>query len=225
MSVSEDSDRSHQHSMLPTVIIPDRSALLFFDTLNIYLHPSDPAAQARINDDGIIDRMVRIAGACREAGIPVFYAQADHRPDGKDFVPTVVDRGYDLPDRRGPRITAPPPVAAGGHGAEIIPELAPQAGDYVIKKHRWSSFYQTHLELSLRAAGIDTLLLSGGSTEVGIASTAYSARDRDFNLVILRDACRSLGAGVNEMLMDSVFPIFARVMAVSGVIAEIQVAR
>jgi nicotinamidase-related amidase len=103
---------------------------------------------------------------------------------------------------------------------EVIPELAPQPGDYVIKKHRWSTFHQTHLELSLRTAGIDTIMICGGSTEVGVASTAYSARDRDFNLILLRDVCTSGQAGVVDFFMDKVFPIFARVMTVEQAIAN-----
>ena len=104
-----------------------------------------------------------------------------------------------------------------------MPELEPQPGDYIIEKHRWSTFYQTHLELSLRTAGIDTIMIAGGSTEVGVASTAYSARDRDFNLIILRDACRSGRPEVNDFFMDKVFPIFARVMTADQAIAQFAV--
>jgi nicotinamidase-related amidase len=101
----------------------------------------------------------------------------------------------------------------------VIPEIAPRSEDYVIKKHRWSTFFQTHLELSLRTAGIDTIMLAGGATHIGIASTAYSARDRDFNLIILRDACNAGRPGVNEFFMDEVFPVFARVLTVDQALA------
>ena len=202
-------------------ILPDKTAMLFFDTLNIYLHPEDPDRRAAIEKSGVIARMQKVNKACREARIPVFYGQADHRPDFRDFAPHVVEGIGTPPDER-PRKTTPPGVTGGSWGAEIIPELAPEAGDYIIKKHRWSTFYQTHLELSLRTAGIDTVMLAGGATEVGIASTAYSARDRDFSLIILRDACTSLRPEVMEMFMDKVFPMFARVMTVDEAIEGIQ---
>jgi nicotinamidase-related amidase len=112
---------------------------------------------------------------------------------------------------------------SGSWYAEIVPELAPQPEDYVIKKHRWSMFYQTHLELSLRTAEIDTIMLAGGSTEVGIASTAYSARDHNYSLIILRDACRSARPGMDDFWMNQVFPHFARVMTVDQAIARIGV--
>jgi nicotinamidase-related amidase len=201
-------------------IVPARTAMLYFDTYNRALHPEDPAAAAAVEASEVIPAMIKIDQASRAAGIAVFYAQADHRPDGKDWGRTVLGRGY---DGGGPRVSTSAGVHAGTYGVQIIDEIAPQDGDYVVKKHRWSSFHQTHLELSLRTAGIDTIMLAGGATEVGIASTAYAARDRDFNLIILRDACRSSKPGVDEFFMTKVFPIFARVMTVDQAIASMLV--
>ena len=75
-------------------IVPSKTAMLFFDCLNIYLHPEDPERQAAINESGIITTLQKINTACRAAGISVFYAQADHRPDHRDFAPHVADIGY-----------------------------------------------------------------------------------------------------------------------------------
>jgi nicotinamidase-related amidase len=62
-------------------------------------------------------------------------------------------------------------------------------------------------------------MIAGGSTEVGVASTAYSARDRDFNLILLRDVCTSRDPAVVDFFMERVFPIFARVMTTDEAIA------
>jgi nicotinamidase-related amidase len=105
-------------------------------------------------------------------------------------------------------------------GATNHRELTPRPEDYIIKKHRWSTFFQTHFELSLRTAGIDTIMLAGGAIEVGLGSTAYGARDHDFNLVVLRDVCTSPDPEVEELFMTKVFPIFARVMTVDEAIAQ-----
>lgn len=202
-------------------IVPSKTALLFFDCLNIYLHPQDAEARAAAEASGMIPALQRINAGSRAAGIPVFYAQADHRPDYRDFAPHVVAEGYDGKPGDPPKQTKPPGVVGGSWGAEVIEEIAPQPGDYVIKKHRWSTFFQTHFELSLRRAGIDTLMIAGGSTEVGVASTAYSARDLDFNQIILRDACSSARTDVNEIFMSRIFPVFARVLTVDEAIALI----
>jgi nicotinamidase-related amidase len=91
----------------------------------------------------------------------------------------------------------------------------------MITKHRWNAFHQTHLELSLRSRGIDTIVICGGATHIGVASTAYAARDLDFNLVIVRDACSGLEDNV-EQFMNRIFPIFARIRAADEVIAMME---
>jgi nicotinamidase-related amidase len=202
-------------------IVPERTGMLFFDTLNVYLHPAEAAERAKVRASGIIPRLARLNEICRSAGVSIFFAQADHRVDHRDFVALVADRGPTIPAGKGPGLTRGPVHGSGMKNEQIIPELRPQEGDYIIKKHRWSSFFQTHLELSLRTAGIDTIILAGGSTEVGIASTAYSARDRDFNQIILRDACTSNQPGVNDFFMDRIFPTFARVMTIDELAAAL----
>ena len=203
-------------------IVPSKTAMLFFDTLNVYYHPDGPQAPLSGEAAQVVPQLVRLNAACRRAGITIVYGQADHRPDGKDFAATIVDLGYDGKPGEAPRRSSRPQVAAGSPLQAVIPEIAPQPEDYVVKKHRWSTFFQTHLELSLRTAGIDTIMLAGGATHVGIASTAYSARDRDFNLIVLRDACNAGRPGINEFFMDRIFPVFARVLTVDQALALIE---
>src|ERR1043165_8813017 len=97
-------------------IVPGKTAMLFFDTLNVYLHPDNAATQA----SGIIPRMVKMNQACRQAGIAIFYGQADHRPDGRDFAPLIVDRGHSGKPGDPPTRTVRPAAVAGSHEVEII---------------------------------------------------------------------------------------------------------
>jgi nicotinamidase-related amidase len=203
-------------------IVPSKTAMLFFDTLNVYYHPDGPDAPLSGEAAQVVPQLVRLNTACRRAGIAIFYGQTDHRADRRDFASTIVDLGYDGRPGEAPRRSTPPKVASGSVDAEVIAEIAPRPEDYVIKKHRWSTFFQTHLELSLRTAGVDTIMIAGGATHIGVASTAYSARDRDFNLIILRDACNAGRPGVNEFFMDQIFPVFARVLTVDQALALIE---
>jgi ureidoacrylate peracid hydrolase len=214
-------EKAEELIMAQFPIEPSKTAMLFFDTLNVYLHPEKPEARAAVEASGIVGRMQQLLEASRAAGLSIFYGQADHRPDRRDFASLIVDAGYDDPSG-GARRTVGTASHAGEWKAEIIDELAPRPEDYVIKKHRWSTFFQTHLELSLRTAGIDTIIMCGGSTEVGIASTAYSARDRDFNQIFVRDACSSNKPGVNEFFMDRVFPGFGRVRTTEQIVQELR---
>src|SRR5687767_3715989 len=120
-------------------IVADKTGLLFFDSLRGYLEPSDPAARAEVERLGVVPALVKLNRGVRAAGIPVFYAQPDHRPDHRDFVPIMVDKGY-AKDGLSPSLLTPPHLVAGDRGAEVLPAIAPQPGDYIIKKHRWSAF-------------------------------------------------------------------------------------
>jgi hypothetical protein len=52
----------------------------------------------------------------------------------------------------------------------------------IVPKQRWSSFFQTNFDLQLRVRGIDTIVIAGGLTDVGIASTVFAARDLDYRI-------------------------------------------
>jgi nicotinamidase-related amidase len=195
-------------------IIPEKTALLFFDTLK---GSPTPESAAAIRASGYIERLQKIERASRAAGIAIFYTQPEHRKDGRDWGNNAVVGGTQ------PRLNTYQGINfKGSRHAEILDEIAPQEGDYVISKHRWNAFHQTCLELSLRTAGIDTIMMAGGATHVGIASTAYGARDRDFSLIMLRDVIRGAD-DITEMFLDKVFPGMARVMTIDEAISRFAV--
>ncbi|HEY7061827.1 MAG TPA: cysteine hydrolase [Chloroflexota bacterium] len=202
---------------MPQVPIdPSRTALIFFDMLNCYIHPPDAEKERRILATGVMDRCVEMERAARAAGIPIFYTNGAHRPDSKDYAPTLSDADMELvPWPEGPRLMRGGVAVAGTPAGDVIPELAPEPGDWVIGKPRWSSFVGTSLDPVLRGIGVDTVLLAGGSTDVGIIATAYSARDLGYHLIVLRDACQSQRPGAQDFCMDRLFPRMARVMTVA----------
>jgi nicotinamidase-related amidase len=79
----------------------------------------------------------------------------------------------------------------GERGHDFIDELAPAAGEIVIDKPGYSAFVNTDLEQQLRARGIQTLILTGVSTEVCVSSTLRSAVDLGYRCITVRDACAS----------------------------------
>jgi ureidoacrylate peracid hydrolase len=111
-----------------------------------------------------------------------------------------------------------PIIAAGTWEAQVIDELAPAPEDYLIPKYRWSAFFQTYLDLALRTRKVDTIILCGGSTEIGIASTAYTALDLDYNLVVVNDACTSPSRQTHDYLMHHVYPRLGWVRSAQEVI-------
>ena len=192
-------------------ISPSKTGLVFFDVLN-YGWKGLPAKEQQ-RADVVLRNCVLLRDAARSLQMPLFFPKADHRPDGRDVGARYTDVGHDLQPWPDPetRIRPHRKNTSGSWGAEIVEELAPSEDDYVIPKHRWSAFYQTKLELSMRARGLTGIVLCGGATEIGVASTAYAARDMDWDLVVVRDACTSPRTDVHEILMSKVFPRIGRV--------------
>ena len=70
---------------------------------------------------------------------------------------------------------------------DIVPELAPKAGDIVLYKHRYSGFYQTDLDAILRKLNAKYLVFIGCTTSVCVESTIRDAMFRDYSCVLLED--------------------------------------
>jgi nicotinamidase-related amidase len=117
-------------------------------------------------------------------------------------------------------------VVGNDKSSDPIPELDPHPDDYYIPKYRWSAFHQTYLDLALRSRGIDTIIISGGSTDVGVTSTVYSGRDFDYNMIIVRDACgTSHDQRAHDTLMDLIFPRMGRVRSTDQVLEMMRKAK
>lgn len=202
---------SEPRDALPT----QRTALLFFDMLNGHIKTDNGNVSARY--EPVVANATRLLEAARAARLLIAYAAANHRSDNGTTVNTL----RDTDNRMRPTTSgtfSEPLVRGGTWQSEIISELAPRSEDYLIPKFRWSAFHQTYLELALRAHGINTIILSGGSTDVGIASTAYAARDLDYNLVIASDACTSPETDNHDQFMRRIFPRMARVRSTDEVV-------
>jgi len=192
-----------------------RTALLLFDLLEGHVN-KDEASRARYAP--VVANAARLVGAARRSGVLIAYAKADHRADRRTSARTIRDTDNRLRPLKAGDADGPLLVAGTGE-TEVVKELAPRPEDLLVPKHRWSAFHGTYLDLALRTQGADTLILAGGSTDVGIASTAFAARDLDYNLVIASDACTSPEQDNHDQLMRRVFPRMARVRTTAQVLA------
>jgi nicotinamidase-related amidase len=195
-----------------------RSALLIFDMLNGHLTDSD--SMPRRQHRPAIANAKRLLAAARATRIMVAYAVANHRADSATSALLLTDTDNRLrPWGAGIEPMRKPVIAGGTWEAQVIDDLAPRPEDYIVPKYRWSAFHQTYLDLALRARRVDTLVLLGGSTDIGIASTAFAARDLDYHLVIPHDACTALEADNHEQFIRRIFPRMARVRTTEQVLA------
>jgi ureidoacrylate peracid hydrolase len=202
-----------------------KSAMLFFDILNGYVPAAEPGKSRVLKP--WIQNAVRLGKAARAAGLPVFFAKGNHRPDNATTALLLTDTNNSLTPWPNREVTKPKMhVTAGDKSSDVLAELEPQPDDYYIVKYRWSAFHQTYLDLALRTRGIDTIIISGGSTDVGVTSTLYSGRDLDYNMIVASDACgTSHDQRAHDTLMDLVFPRMSRVRTTDQVIDVLQKAR
>ena len=96
---------------------------------------------------------------------------------------------------------------------QIHDDIAPRAGDIVVRKTRVGPFGSTDLHEQLQARGIDTLVLAGISTSGVVLSTVRDAHDRDYRLIVLADLCADRDPEVHEVLIGKVFPGQAEVIS------------
>lgn len=204
----------------------DTLGVLFFDILNSGKRNLErrPAEQRAARDQAVTNA-VRIMNAARQRGVPLFYTQPDHRHDMRDFPPRLSDRSNEGSWQDPEEFHAVPPGSYGGTwDSMVIDELKPAPEDTVVTKHRWNAFHQTHLELSLRTAGVNTIALLGGSLEVGIIATAYGARDHDFNIILIKDAitAHATDPATIAVFMEQVFPRFCLVRTTDWLVERLQ---
>lgn len=198
-----------------------KTGLLFFDLLNVYYRGAPEATQKRMKP--VVDNAVRLMDAGRLASIPIFYAMANHRKDGQIRSTIITDTDMRL--RPWPNDDCNPTVHGATEGSweqRVIEEISPRPEDTIIPKYRWSTFHQTYFDLALRSRGIDTIIISGGAVDIGVASTVYAARDLDYNVILVRDACNNSHADSMAAFMNTVFPRMARVRNTDQVLAMIQ---
>jgi nicotinamidase-related amidase len=198
-----------------------KTGLLFFDLLNVYYHGAPEETQRRMKP--VVDNAVRLMDGARKASIPIFYAMANHRKDGQ--IRSLIVTDTDMRLRPWPNGVCNPSVHGATEGSweqKVIDEIAPRPEDTIIPKYRWSTFHQTYFDLALRSRGIDTIIVSGGAVDVGVASTVYAARDLDYNVIVGRDACSNSHEDSMAAFMNTVFPRMARVRSTDQVLQMIR---
>lgn len=144
----------------------------------------------------IYERSKQLAARCRAAGSVVVWVRVSFAGDRADAPRAKVDQ--------------PSNYAALPIGWDEFPEPL-HAADVMVTKRQWGAFYGTDLDLQLRRRGVHTLILGGIATSMGVESTARSAWEHGYELVICEDLCADLNAETHASSFRHIFPRLARI--------------
>lgn len=183
------------------------TALLVIDMQRDFCDPRGYAGQAGLNVEGLrrpIPAIRALLDAARALSIRVLHTREGHRPEQLDCFPSKRLRSQ----RAGAEIGTAGPLGRllirGEFGHDIIDELKPAPGEVVVDKPGYGAFYQTDLELLLRANGVEHLVLTGVTTDVCVHSTLREAVDRGFHCTTVADACAAADDALHAAALKTI---------------------
>jgi nicotinamidase-related amidase len=148
-----------------------RAALLVIDMQTFFMDPASPSFTC--GGLAILPNVRGLIESFRSTDRPVIFTRHAHRPDGSDAgLMSWWWKGM---------------CREGMPESEIVPELAPRAGEQVVVKRRYSAFYNTDLETVLRCQGIRDLAITGIMTNMCCETTARDAYMRDHRVFFPAD--------------------------------------
>jgi nicotinamidase-related amidase len=135
----------------------------------------------------VIGHAAQLARAFRQRGLPVVLVNVTGRAPGRT-------------DAETPKFSFP------SDWTELVPELEQHPDDHLISKQRLGAFIGTSLDGYLRQSGVTQVFLAGVSTSIGVESTARSAYDYGYNVVLVVDAMTDRNADAHRHSVDKIFP-------------------
>jgi len=190
----------------------DRSVLIVIDMQNDFVLEGAvmQVKEARTQ----VPKIEKLISKCRELGVPVIYTIQE---TDALFCPLEIAAFPHLKDAG---------MRKDSEGQQIIDELAPEPEDMVIKKRRFSAFYQTDLEIILRCIRgavnqVDTVIICGTVTNVCCESTARDAFFRDYKVVFGTDVCSAHTVESHNATLVNM-EIFGRSMDCESIISALE---
>jgi len=199
----------------------DRTAVLVVDMQNGFCHREGTVGKSKLDvgiHEAIVPRVTQIVRAAHSAGMPVLWSRQEHttfdvtRPAHRvnnhlaklEYIPCLRDT-WD---------------------SELLEELNSlvEEGDLVFKKHRASCFYNTNLEVELRMRGIDTLIVTGVSSNYCVDSSIRDAYARDLDLYIVEDACACPWPDLHDATMKTAAIFHGEVVSTEEMVGALEAA-
>jgi nicotinamidase-related amidase len=178
--------------------IDDKAALIVLD-LQVATAgmPTTPNASA-----DIFGRSAGLAKAFRDKGLPVVWVNVAGGSSGR--VETAPQMG-DLPE----------------NWTDLPEELGVQPSDKTFSKFGWGAFHDDRMEALLKEVGAGQVFLTGLTTSQAVESTARSAHERNYHVVVVTDAIGDLDAEAHTHSVNQIFPKIAELATTDEVLAHL----
>ena len=148
----------------------------------------------------VVARGALLVGAAHRAGRPVVRVRTEFSPDGGDLLRARTD-------------SPGPAVAQSADFSELDPRVPVSPSDLHVAKRGWDAFTGTELDSRLRRRGVRSVVVAGIATSIGVESTARTARELGYEVVVAHDAVTDLVAAAPGNSLEVTLPRIARLDA------------
>jgi len=179
-------------------MIGDHIALIVIDMQRDFIDPGAPIEC--VGGRAIIPNIQMLLAVARKNHVRIIYTQEAHRPEKVDF-------GLEL--MRG----EPEHCIEGTSGIDIVPELAMNTGDFLVRKRRYSGFFATDLDILLRGLGVRVLILVGVATDICVRATAQDAQQHGYEVMIPKECVAGTTMSRHEAALENIHHVFGKVIS------------
>jgi ureidoacrylate peracid hydrolase len=195
-------------------LVPGHTCVLLIDFQNDFLHPDGWYAQSGVDISHmrrVIEPAQRLVKQARTADVPIVWTRHGYR-DERDAGPFLELRPF-LRDGG---------LRLGTWGFELYEEFEPAADDWVVEKNRLSAFFNTKLELVLRALRAETIVIGGVLTNQCVAATSKDAMFRDLKPIVVEECTGTTLPHLHEPALEMVRVGWGEVRGLDDVLAEVR---
>ena len=194
--------QSYQRRVKTTEFDPATTAILVVDMLKDFFDQG--GAMVLEGGKALYAPHRQLLVAARSAGMPVLWLNQSLPPDDSLFEMRTVH------------------CLAGSWGAEVVDELPVEASDIVIPKRRYSGFFQTTLDLTLRERGIDTVIVTGVVTNICVRSTVHDAFFLRYKVLVPEDLVMATSPQAQEVTLYDIDTHYGDVISLADVLHVLQ---
>jgi nicotinamidase-related amidase len=187
-------DGKHVYTELAELVDPPHTALIVIDMQKDFCSPQGSFAKQGLDlspYDAMVPRLAKLLGAARASDVTVIHLQMTSLPGHRIESPAQIRFNMLQRPVGGSTPVSVTYTVEGTDGHQFIPELRPITSEFVVPKYRSSGFWGTNLDMILGSNGLETVIVTGCTTEGCVESTARDALFNDYYVVVAEDCVAS----------------------------------